>query len=105
MRPKGGELSNGGPASTQPESEGDFFRTSEVSWNELWPAVQSKSRGLGKEITDNIGIFAEQGKNYDTESEGFMLRTGAVILRFSINEPYSSTSYTMDSHGKNITAD
>lgn len=102
---RGGELSNDGPASTQPESEEEFFRTSEVNWKDLWPAVQSKSQGFSQEITDDIGIFAERSKDYDNESVSFMQNNGPVVFRFNINEPYSSTSYTMDSHGKNITED
>lgn len=100
---RGGKMTDTGPASTQPKSEKEFFKTSDVKWQSLWPAVQSVTSGLDQEITDDITISLERDTDSDVHSETFMHNIEDVIARFSISEPYSSSSYTMDGQGENIT--
>jgi len=99
---RGGKLTNSGPISRQPESEAALFRTTDVQWKTYWPAVQSVASGLNADITDNIGIFSERASSTEVDGDSFVEHYGEVIARFTVNAPYSSTAYTMDSRGENI---
>lgn len=99
---RGGRLTDDGPVSIQPKTEKQFFKISDVQWQRYWPATQTKSEGLGEDITNSIGIFTERSADDDIQSESFMDNIGEVEARFSVSEPYTSSAYIMDKNGKNL---
>ncbi|MGP5124182.1 hypothetical protein ACTXJU_15050 [Glutamicibacter ardleyensis] len=56
-----------------------------------------------KSVNDKISIYTERSTEQKTGGDRSMLPIGDVEIRFTVDEPYSSTAYRMDSEGQNVT--
>ncbi|WP_181276218.1 hypothetical protein [Brevibacterium oceani] len=100
---RGGRVANDGPATIQPESADEAFSWSDVAFDRLWPLMLTASGDSDLPVGDS-GASIVRSTNTDINSENFAEPVGPPQIGFSLEDDYSSASFTAEADGSKLVA-